>query len=34
MTKNVGNTDKFIGVILGIGIILTGIYYSNWPGLI
>ena len=32
MKCNVGTTDRVIRVILGIGIILIGIYFKSWWG--
>ncbi|RPI59881.1 MAG: DUF2892 domain-containing protein [Ignavibacteriales bacterium] len=34
MTKNVGNIDKAIRIILGVSIIALGIYYQSWLGLV
>lgn len=34
MVKNVGGTDRIIRVILGVAIILIGIYYQSWWGVI
>lgn len=34
MTKNVCGTEKWIRAILGVAIILAGLYYSSWWGLI
>ncbi|MCL5029637.1 MAG: DUF2892 domain-containing protein [Bacteroidetes bacterium] len=34
MKKNIGSTDKIIRVILGIAIILLGIIFQSWWGLI
>jgi hypothetical protein len=34
MKKNVGNVDKVFRVILGVAVILLGIIYQSWWGLI
>lgn len=34
MVKNVGSTDRIIRAILGIAIILIGIYYQSWWGIV
>jgi hypothetical protein len=34
MKKNVGNVDKAFRVILGVAVILLGIIYQSWWGLI
>ena len=34
MKKNMGKINKWVRIILGIAIILAGIYYGNWWGLI
>lgn len=34
MTCNVGGTDRIIRIILGILIILAGIYFKSWWGVI
>ncbi len=34
MKKNVGNVDKTIRIILGIGIIVMGIGFQSWLGII
>ena len=34
MKKNVGNADKILRIILGIGIIGAGVYYQSWWGAI
>ena len=34
MKKNVGNADKILRIIIGIGIIGAGIYYQSWWGAI
>ncbi len=34
MTCNVGKTDKIIRIILGIVILLIGLFYHSWWGLI
>lgn len=34
MVKNVGGADRIIRVILGVAIILIGIYYQSWWGVI
>ena len=34
MKKNVGKNDQIIRLILGIVIIILGVYYKNWWGLI
>lgn len=34
MKVNVGNTDRVIRIILGLGIITAGFYFKNWLGLI
>ncbi len=34
MKKNVGNADKILRVIIGIGIIGAGVYYQSWWGAI
>lgn len=32
--KNVGNVDRVIRIVLGIGMIGAGIYYGSWLGAI
>ena len=34
MKKNVGNADRILRVIIGIGIIGAGVYYQSWWGAI
>lgn len=34
MKKNMGNTDRWIRVIIGLAIIAVGIYFKSWWGLI
>jgi len=34
MKKNIGNTDRWIRIILGLVIIGTGIYFKSWWGLV
>lgn len=34
MVKNVGKTDRFIRIIVGLVIIGIGIYYKSWWGAI
>lgn len=34
MVKNVGGADRIIRVILGVAIILIGIYYQSWWGIV
>ncbi len=34
MKKNVGKTDRTIRFILGIAVIIAGLYFKNWSGLI
>jgi len=34
MNKNVGGFDKIFRVILGVVILLVGMYYQSWLGLI
>jgi hypothetical protein len=34
MNKNIGNTDKVIRYILGAAIIIAGIYFKSWWGVI
>lgn len=34
MKKNMGKTDRWIRVILGLAIIAAGIYFKSWWGLI
>lgn len=34
MKKNVGNTDMWIRIILGVIIITLGIFYQSWWGVI
>lgn len=34
MKSNVGNTDKIIRIIIGLGVIGAGFYYNNWLGLL
>ncbi|HED37248.1 MAG TPA: DUF2892 domain-containing protein [Ignavibacteria bacterium] len=34
MQKNVGTTDKIVRIILGLVIIILGIIYGSWWGLI
>lgn len=34
MKKNMGKTDRWIRVIIGLAIIATGIYFKSWWGLI
>jgi len=34
MTKNIGKTDKIIRYIIGVVIIVLGIYYQSWWGLL
>ena len=34
MKKNVGNADKILRIIIGIGIIGAGVYYQSWWGAI
>ena len=34
MQCNVGTTDRGIRVILGLGIIATGVYFQSWLGAI
>ena len=32
MTKNVGNVERVIRAIVGLGIIGAGVYFQNWWG--
>ncbi len=32
MKHNMGNTDRIIRVILGVAIILAGLYFQTWLG--
>ncbi len=32
MKRNIGNTDRIIRVILGVAIILAGLYFQTWLG--
>jgi len=34
MTKNVGNIDRVIRIILGVSIMALGIYHQSWLGLV
>jgi hypothetical protein len=34
MKKNMGKTDRWIRVIIGLAIIAAGIYFKSWWGLI
>lgn len=34
MKNNMGKTDRIIRVVLGAGIIVAGIYYQSWWGLV
>ncbi len=34
MQKNLGKVNKWIRIVLGIAIILAGLYYRSWWGLI
>lgn len=34
MTQNIGNIDRTIRIILGLGIIAAGIVFKNWLGLL
>lgn len=34
MKKNVGTTDKIIRVVIGIAIIIVGVYFKSWWGVI
>ncbi|HMV43427.1 MAG TPA: DUF2892 domain-containing protein [Leptospiraceae bacterium] len=34
MLVNVGSLDRIIRVVLGLGIIAAGLYFSSWFGLI
>jgi len=34
MVKNIGNLDKAVRIILGLLILMLGIVYSSWLGLI
>ncbi len=34
MECNVGTTDKILRVVIGLGIISTGMFFNSWLGLI
>jgi hypothetical protein len=34
MTQNIGNIDRIIRIILGVGIIALGIVFKSWLGLL
>lgn len=34
MSKNVGKTDSIIRIVLGLIIVLLGVYFQSWWGLI
>ena len=34
MKKNIGNADKIVRILLGVVIILSGIIFNSWLGLI
>lgn len=34
MKKNMGTTDRWIRVILGLAIIAAGVYFKSWWGLV
>lgn len=34
MKKNIGSADKTIRMVLGIGIIVLGLYFQSWWGLV
>lgn len=34
MTKNIGNTDKVIRILLAFAIIVAGLYFKSWWGLL
>lgn len=34
MKKNVGTADKIIRVVIGIAIIIVGVYFKSWWGVI
>lgn len=34
MRKNIGSTDKIIRLLLGVGLIIYGIYFNSWIGFI
>ena len=34
MKQNLGNTDRIIRVVLGLAVILVGVYFQTWLGLL
>jgi hypothetical protein len=34
MKRNMGSADRFVRIIVGLGIIAAGVYYQSWLGAI
>jgi len=34
MKRNIGNIDRFIRIIIGLLIVIAGVYFKSWWGLI